>query len=136
MPVSERIEAQDKAQQACQLPCFPSSTLIGVKYGHSITVCMGWGVQDDVLFHNLTVRETFEFAAKMRLPASIPPEQRAALVTSIITELGLVKAENTYVGVSRCGHLGSHRAGKERLRACMHAFGVATSASIVCRRGI
>lgn len=55
--------------------------------------------QDDVLFHNLTVRETFEFAANMRLPAGVPRETRAALVTGIITELGLAKAQGTYIGV-------------------------------------
>ncbi len=55
--------------------------------------------QDDVLFHNLTVRETFEFAANMRLPAAVPAEVKSALVTEIITELGLVKAQNTFIGV-------------------------------------
>ena len=72
-----------------------------------------------MLFHNLTVRETFEFAAKMRLPASIPAEQRAALVTSIITELGLVKAENTYVGVSHPEQCLMCWQGGDLRRACM-----------------
>lgn len=33
--------------------------------------------QDDVLFANLTVRETFEFAVNIRLPASVSKETKA-----------------------------------------------------------
>ena len=55
-------------------------------------------LQDDVLFANLTVRETFEFAARMRLPADVAPATKAALVDDIITELGLAKAANTFIG--------------------------------------
>lgn len=56
--------------------------------------------QDDVLFHNLTVRETLEFAARMRLPASVPPAAKAARVDAIIAQLGLAGAADTFVGVS------------------------------------
>lgn len=55
-------------------------------------------MQDDVLFSNLTVRETFEFAARMRLPAEVTQETKSTLVTQIITELGLTKAQNTRIG--------------------------------------
>ena len=48
--------------------------------------------QDDVLFHNLTVRETLDFAARMRLPASVPPGAKAARVDAIIAQLGLAGA--------------------------------------------
>ncbi len=56
--------------------------------------------QDDVLFHNLTVRETFEFAAAMCLPGSVPAAAKRQLAARVISELGLAKVENTYVGVS------------------------------------
>lgn len=51
-----------------------------------------------MLFHNLTVRETFEFAAAMRLPAGVSSSTRSQLVSTIIGELGLAKAQHTYVG--------------------------------------
>lgn len=88
--------------------------------------------QDDVLFPTLTVRETFEFAANIRLPAAITKNTRkqvscrgeyrrlpahlpwlppvtlpmfacalpAQLVDDIISELGLGKAADTYIGNS------------------------------------
>jgi hypothetical protein len=67
-----------------------------------------------VLFHNLTVRETFEFAAAMRLPASVSPETKARLVEDIITELGLAKAQGTFIGNAfvRGMHVGSARTGE------------------------
>ena len=55
-------------------------------------------MQDDVLFANLTIRETFEFAARMRLPSEVSEETKMALVSQIISELGLSKAQNTRIG--------------------------------------
>ena len=55
-------------------------------------------MQDDVLFANLTVLETFEFASRMRLPASVSRKTKDALVNRIIKELGLDKAKNTRIG--------------------------------------
>ncbi|EFN55091.1 hypothetical protein CHLNCDRAFT_134989 [Chlorella variabilis] len=55
-------------------------------------------LQDDVLFPTLTVRETFEFAANIRLPAAITKQTRTQLVDDIISELALGKAAGTYIG--------------------------------------
>ena len=66
--------------------------------GRAFRAISAYVMQDDVLFSNLTVRETFEFAARMRLPAEVSQETKSALVTQIITELGLSKAENTRIG--------------------------------------
>jgi ATP-binding cassette subfamily G (WHITE) protein 2 len=55
-------------------------------------------MQDDLLFANLTVRETLEFAAKMRLPREVSDTTKKALMEEIIRELGLTKAENTFIG--------------------------------------
>jgi len=66
--------------------------------GRAFRSISAYVMQDDALFSNLTVRETFEFAAKMRLPAAVSIETKRALVTQIISELGLSKAENTRIG--------------------------------------
>jgi ABC-type multidrug transport system ATPase subunit/ABC-type multidrug transport system permease subunit len=55
-------------------------------------------LQDDVLFANLTVRETFEFAVNIRLPASVSKETKSQLVDDVIAELALSKAANTFIG--------------------------------------
>lgn len=55
-------------------------------------------MQDDVLLHNLTVRETFIIAAKLRLPPAMGWAAKQQVVEDIITELGLSKAANTQIG--------------------------------------
>jgi ABC-type multidrug transport system ATPase subunit/ABC-type multidrug transport system permease subunit len=64
----------------------------------SYRALVAYVMQDDVLFPNLTVQETFEFAARMRLPKNISGEAKMKLVDSIINELGLSKARNTRIG--------------------------------------
>lgn len=75
----------------------------------------GASLQDDVLFYNLTVRETLEFAAKMRLPSSVPAAAKSELVSEIIAELGLAKAQNTFIGNSFVRGI----SGGERKRVCI-----------------
>lgn len=70
----------------------------GLPRGRGFRSISAYVMQDDVLFHNLTVRETFEFAAAMRLPASVSGETKARLVEDIITELGLSKSQGTFIG--------------------------------------
>ncbi len=55
-------------------------------------------LQDDALFANLTVRETFWFAAELRLPRKTPTETKRQVVQSIIMAMGLTKAADTYIG--------------------------------------
>lgn len=64
----------------------------------SFMALVAYVMQDDVLFPNLTVYETFEFAARMRLPKKIPNSVKAKLVDGIINELGLSKARETRIG--------------------------------------
>lgn len=47
------------------------------------------------------MRETLLFAARIRLPASVPLAAKEALVDEVIAELGLAEAQHTHVGVSR-----------------------------------
>lgn len=54
--------------------------------------------QEDLFFSMLTVRETLEFAAQLRLPQSMSPEDRAAAVSSTLQALGLVNVRDTRVG--------------------------------------
>lgn len=70
----------------------------GKPRGKGFTSMSAYVMQDDVLFSNLTVRETFEFASRMRLPAEVSIDTKNALVTQIISELGLTKAQNTKIG--------------------------------------
>ncbi|KAG7673347.1 hypothetical protein Ndes2526B_g03213 [Nannochloris sp. 'desiccata'] len=70
----------------------------GKPRGRAFRSISAYVMQDDILFSNLTVKETFEFAANMRLPADVTQETKRALVTQIINELGLFKAENTRIG--------------------------------------
>jgi len=70
----------------------------GKTRGRGFRSISAYVMQDDVLFSNLTVRETFEFSARMRLPSEVSFETKQALVSQIITELGLVKAQDTRIG--------------------------------------
>jgi len=56
-----------------------------------VTVCavsLVWW-QDDRLYPLLTVRETLEFSARLRLPGSLPWPQKRARVEDLLTQLGL-----------------------------------------------
>ena len=70
----------------------------GKERGRAFRSISAYVMQDDVLFSNLTVQETFEFAARMRLPPDVTMETKTALVDQIITELGLAKAKDTRIG--------------------------------------
>ncbi|KAJ3312522.1 hypothetical protein HDU76_002861 [Blyttiomyces sp. JEL0837] len=56
--------------------------------------------QEEVLFRNLTVKETLSYAAKLRLPRTLTPQEKEQRVDSIISELGLTACQNTYIGDS------------------------------------
>lgn len=70
----------------------------GKSRGRGFRSICAYVMQDDVLFANLTVQETFEFASRMRLPSSVPNKAKMNLVNRIIKELGLNKARNTRIG--------------------------------------
>ncbi|WOG81919.1 hypothetical protein DCAR_0101075 [Daucus carota subsp. sativus] len=60
----------------------------------------GFVTQDDVLYPHLTVKETLIFCSLLRLPSTLSKPEKIAIATSIITELGLDKCENTLIGNS------------------------------------
>jgi len=59
---------------------------------------IGYVRQDDALLPYLTVAETLETAAALRLPESVSPQQRAAIVQQTMAELGLRDVADVLVG--------------------------------------
>uniref|UniRef100_A0A8C3S7C8 ABC transporter domain-containing protein n=1 Tax=Chelydra serpentina TaxID=8475 RepID=A0A8C3S7C8_CHESE len=58
----------------------------------------GYVVQNDVVMGTLTVRENFEFSAALRLPSTVPEQEKKERVNQIIRELGLAKVADSKVG--------------------------------------
>jgi hypothetical protein len=54
--------------------------------------------QDDLLYETLTVEETLNYAAALRLPRGTTAAQRRARVDDVITALGLGKCRGTIIG--------------------------------------
>lgn len=50
------------------------------------------------MFENLTVRETLEYAARLRLPSRMSWFEKQERIEKIIDELGLRKCEHTRIG--------------------------------------
>mmetsp|Transcript_26006 Transcript_26006/g.66028 ORF Transcript_26006/g.66028 Transcript_26006/m.66028 type:complete len:645 (-) Transcript_26006:1612-3546(-) len=60
---------------------------------------IGFVNQSDLLFSNLTVRETISFSAQLRLPQRMPHEEKERRVDEIIQDLGLSKVANSKIGM-------------------------------------
>ncbi|KAL0326317.1 UNVERIFIED_CONTAM: ABC transporter G family member 25 [Sesamum radiatum] len=60
----------------------------------------GFVAQDDVLYPHLTVQETLVFCSLLRLPSSMPKNEKIAVAESVISELGLSKCKDTIIGNS------------------------------------
>ncbi|CAM8983166.1 unnamed protein product [Rhodiola kirilowii] len=60
----------------------------------------GFVTQDDVLYPHLTVRETLVFCSLLRLPQKLSRDDKIRVAESVISELGLVKCEDTIIGNS------------------------------------
>ncbi|XP_059460664.1 ABC transporter G family member 25 [Corylus avellana] len=60
----------------------------------------GFVTQDDILYPHLTVRETLVFCSLLRLPQTLSKKEKISVAESVISELGLVKCENTIIGNS------------------------------------
>ena len=54
--------------------------------------------QEDVFYTQMTVRETLLFAARLRLPASVPLKEKERRVDALIEQLALRKAADTIIG--------------------------------------
>lgn len=58
----------------------------------------GFVFQDDIALWNLTVRETVLFAAKLKMPQSIPLSEKEARVDELIEKLGISSVANSIIG--------------------------------------
>ncbi|KAL0432140.1 UNVERIFIED_CONTAM: ABC transporter G family member 25 [Sesamum latifolium] len=70
------------------------------KLTKSIQKKTGFVSQDDVFYPHLTVRETLVFCSLLRLPSSVPKNQKIAIAESVVSELGLAKCADTIIGNS------------------------------------
>ena len=59
---------------------------------------LGFVTQDEVLFDALTVGETLRFTALLKLPQSIPTEEKSGRALEVLVKLGLSKVQNSIVG--------------------------------------
>ncbi|GJQ08303.1 hypothetical protein GpartN1_g94.t1 [Galdieria partita] len=59
---------------------------------------IGYVMQDDVFFTNLTVKQTLEITARLRLPRDVPYKQKMERVEYILQRLGLLRCQNTIIG--------------------------------------
>lgn len=59
---------------------------------------VGYVEQDDVMYNFLTVKETIEYAALLRLPTTFTVDQKKIRAEHIINQLGLSKCANTIIG--------------------------------------
>lgn len=66
--------------------------------------------QEDIFYTQMTVRETLLFAARLRLPASVPRAEKERRVDELIEKLALGKAAGTIIGdAKRRGISGGER---------------------------
>lgn len=54
-------------------------------------------MKDDVVMGTLTVKENFQFSAALRLPKSVPEQEKKQRVNQIIEELGLTQVADSKV---------------------------------------
>jgi ABC-type multidrug transport system ATPase subunit len=61
----------------------------------------GYVRQDDVLLPNLSVRETIEFYADLRLPTTMSRKKKAQRVNDTLAKLGLMHCQHSPIGGAR-----------------------------------
>jgi len=59
---------------------------------------VGFVLQDDLLYETLTVSETLNYAAALRLPRGMSAAARKARVEAVISALGINKCKDTIIG--------------------------------------
>uniref|UniRef100_A0A5B7BTT1 Putative ABC transporter G family member 25 n=1 Tax=Davidia involucrata TaxID=16924 RepID=A0A5B7BTT1_DAVIN len=81
--------------------CYTGTVLAnGRKLSKPVLKRTGFVTQDDILYPHLTVRETLIFCSLLRLPKTLSKKEKTSIADSVISELGLVKCENTIIGNS------------------------------------
>jgi ABC-type multidrug transport system ATPase subunit/ABC-type multidrug transport system permease subunit len=73
-------------------------TVNGRLRDNSFRQLVGYVMQDDVFFSNLTVTETLTLAARLRLPREYSKAQKKEIVDQVIAELSLNQARDTKIG--------------------------------------
>ncbi|XP_073309085.1 ABC transporter G family member 26-like [Primulina huaijiensis] len=69
-----------------------------ILYNPALKRRIGFVTQDDVLFPQLTVKETLTFAAFLRLPSTMSQRQKYQRVAMIVKQLGLERCLGTKIG--------------------------------------
>ncbi|KAF9601071.1 hypothetical protein IFM89_025537 [Coptis chinensis] len=69
-----------------------------IPYNPALKRRIGFVMQDDLLFPQLTVEETLLFAAFLRLPSNMSKQQKYTRVDTIVKELGLERCRQTRIG--------------------------------------
>ncbi|KAK8600638.1 hypothetical protein V6N12_050491 [Hibiscus sabdariffa] len=67
-------------------------------YSKSLKWSIGFVLQDDVAFPHLIVKETLTYSTLLRLPNTLTMQQKKERATSVISELGLKRCQNTVIG--------------------------------------
>ncbi|KAL7750097.1 hypothetical protein RI367_004612 [Sorochytrium milnesiophthora] len=80
----------------------------------SLRTMIGYVDQEDVLLPYLTVRECLMFSVNVRLAESTPAATKAAIVESVMKQLGILEIADSRIGGSGSGHRGI--SGGERRR--------------------
>ncbi|CAF0815149.1 unnamed protein product [Didymodactylos carnosus] len=75
----------------------------------------GYVMQDDMLNGHLTVEETLNYTAELRLPRHVTREQRNDRVRDVMNDMGLVHVKNVIIGTP----LKKGISGGERKRLCV-----------------
>lgn len=75
----------------------------------------GYVMQDDLLVATMSVQETLEFTARLRLPATFTREQRTARVEEGLLAMGITECRDVYIG----NELSKGISGGERKRVCV-----------------
>ncbi|KAI0835944.1 P-loop containing nucleoside triphosphate hydrolase protein [Hypoxylon sp. FL0890] len=76
-----------------------TTTFNGQEGVHSVR--HAYVMQQDILLPTLTVRETLQYSANLKLPPPTTEEERMRIVEEVILELGLKECANTWVGNSQ-----------------------------------
>jgi ABC-type multidrug transport system ATPase subunit len=92
------------------------SKINGIPYSNAeLKTLSGYVMQDDLLNGNLTVQETLNFTADLRLPSNMTAEERKERVEEAIRKTGLERARNTIIGTPTIKGV----SGGERKRVCV-----------------
>lgn len=84
--------------------------------------------QEDIFFSQLSLQETFDMAAKMRLPKSMSAEEKNVFVNTLIRKLGLSTVTETRVGDEKNRGI----SGGERKRLSLGCELISTPRLILC----